>query len=149
MATTIIPADLTVTLSASLTLAGKSFDIEFNKTISDVTRADRNIVPVPFETEITIVQLFAAAVSKGTFTDFNGFFIANRDDTNAIRLRFARSGGDTVDIEIIAGGFFVLFSNQMSVNTTEAAFAAFVDMETISMQAVDAEVDIEYLAVQI
>lgn len=149
MATTIVAADATVTLSVALTLGGKAFDIEFNKTISDVTRADRNIVPVPFETEVTIVQLFAAAIEKGTFTDFNGFFMMNRDDANAIRLRFARSGGDTVDVQINPGDIFTLFNNQLSVNTTEAAFVAFVDMETISMQAVDAEVDIEYLAVQI
>lgn len=149
MATTIIVADAVVTLSVSLTLAGKPYDIEFSKTISDVTRADRNIVPVPFETEVSVVQLFAAAIEKGTFTDFNGFFIMNRDDTNAIRLRFARSGGDTVDIQLNPGDFFVLYNNQLSVNTTEAAFVGFVDMETISMQAVTAEVDVEYLAIQI
>lgn len=149
MATTITPADAVVTLGVTLTLGGKTFDTSFAKTLTSCTRADRNIVPVP-TSEIEIIQLStAAAIGKGTFSDFNGFFIMNRDDANFVRIRVSQNAGDTVDFKLEAGDFMVLWNKKIEVNTTEAAFTAFVDFDTVSMQADTATVDIEYLAVQI
>ena len=148
MATTIIPADALVTLNVTLTLGGKTFDVNFTKTISACTRADRNIVPVP-TSEVDIITLFAGAIDKGTFENFDGFFIMNRDNTNFVRFRVYETGGDTVDYRLDPGEFMILWNSKLEVNTTEAAFGAFVDFDTVSMQADSSEVDIEYLAVQI
>lgn len=148
MATTITPTDAVVKLTVALTLGGKTFDIEYSKTVSACTRADRNIVPVP-TTEVDIIQLFSAAIDKGTFIDFDGFFIMNRDDTNFVRFRITELGGDTVDFRLDPGEFMILWNSKMEVNTTEAAFGAFVDFNTVAMQADTAIVDIEYLAIKI
>jgi len=148
MATTISAADAVVSLGVTLTLAGKTFDVSFSKTLSSCTRADRNIVPVP-TSQVEIIQLVAAAIDRGTFKDFDGFFVMNRDDTNFVRIRISQNGGDTVDFKLEAGEFMILWNKKMEVNTTEAAFSAFVDFDMVSMQADTAAVDIEYLAVKI
>lgn len=151
MATTIVAADAVVTLTVTLTLGGKTFDISYSRTISSCTRADRNIVPVRFATEQDIIELFAgaAAIGKGSFASFDGFFVMNRDDTNFVRIRVSQNAGDTVDFRLDPGEFMILWNERIEVNTTEAAFGAFVDFDTVSMQADTAEVDIEYLAIKI
>jgi len=148
MATTVTPADAVVTLGVTLTLAGKTFDVSYSKTLSSCTRADRNIVPVP-TSQVGLVQLTAAAIAPGTFADFNGFFVMNRDDTNFVRIRFSQNAGDTVDFKLEAGQFMILWNKKLEVNTTEAAFSAFVDFDTVYVQADTAAVDVEYLAVEI
>ena len=149
MATTVTPADAVVTLGVTLTLAGKTFDVSYSKTLSSCTRADRNIVPVP-TSEIGLVQLTTpAAIGPGTFSDFDGFFVMNRDDTNFVRIRFSQNAGDTVDFKLEAGQFMILWNKKLEVNTTEAAFSAFVDFDTVYVQAATAAVDVEYLAVEI
>lgn len=151
MATTIVAADAIVTLTVTLSLGGKAFDISFTKTISSCTRADRNIVPVRVASEQEIVELFsgAGAIGKGSFASFDGFFIMNRDNTNFVRIRYSENGGDTVDFKLGPGDFMILWNEEIEVNTTEAAFGNFVDLDTVSMQADTAEVDIEYLAIKI
>lgn len=151
MATTITPSDAVIKLTLSLTLGGKSFDTEFSKTISNVTRADRNIVPVITASEQGIIQLFSgiANIGKGSFADFDAFAIMNRDDTNFVRIRWSEDGGDTVDMKLGPGEFMMLWNSKLEVNTTEADFGAFVDFDNVSMQADTAAVDIEYIAIEV
>lgn len=149
MATTIVPSDAIVTLTVALTLGEKTFDISFTKTLSSCTRADRNIVPIPIGVGTDLIELFAAAIDKGTFTDFDGFFVMNRDNANFVRIRWSENGGDTVDMRLDPGEFMIFWNSKLEVNTTQAAFGAFVDFDTVTMQADTAPVDVEYLAVQI
>lgn len=149
MSTTITPADAVITLTVALTLGGKSFDIEYNKTLSSCTRADRNIFPAPTSQVELVALADAAGITKGSFTDFDGFFVINRDDTNFVRLRVSQNGGDTVDFKLEAGDFMILWNKKMETNITEAAFGSFVDFDTVSVQADTATVDLEFLAVQI
>lgn len=151
MPTTITPSDAVIKLTLSLTLGGKNFDTEFSKTISNVTRADRNIVPVITASEQEIIQLFSgiSAIGKGSFADFDAFAIMNRDDTNFVRIRWSEDGADTVDMRLDPGEFMMLWNSKLEVNTTEAAFGAFVDFDNVSMQADTATVDIEYIAIEV
>lgn len=151
MATTIVPAPAVITLGVTLTLGGKEYDISFQRTITAVTRADRNIVPVITAAEQGIIQLFsgATAIGKGDFADYDGFFIMNRDDTNFVRIRWTDTGGDTVDMRLDPGEFMVFWNSKLEVNTTEAAFGAFVDFDNVFLQADTASVDIEYLAIEV
>lgn len=149
MATTIVPADAIVTLTVTLTLGGKPFDIEFQKTVGSCTNALREVIEVPFAGEVDIFGLTAASVDKGTFTDFNGFFIMNRDDTNFVRLRWLETGGDTADFKLEPGEFMILWNSKVEVNTTGGAFAAFVDLDTVAVQADTADVDVEFLAIKV
>lgn len=149
MATTIVPADATVTLTVSLTLGGKTFDIEFANTVSNCTSALREVIEVPFAGEVDLFGLTSASVDKGTFLDFDGFFIMNRDDTNFVRLRWLETGGDTVDFKLNPGEFMILWNSKIEVNTTGGAFAAFVNLDTVAVQADTADVDLEFLAIKV
>lgn len=149
MATTIVAADAVVTLSVALTLGGKVFDIEFQNTVSSCTNALREVIEIPFAGEVDIFGLTAASVDKGTFKDFDGFFLMNRDNTNFIRLRWLEAGGDTVDFKLKAGKFMILWAKEIEVNTTGAAFGAFVNLDTVAVQADTADVDVEFLAIKI
>lgn len=149
MATTIIPGDAVVTLGVTLSLGGKTFDISFSNTVSSCTSALREIITVPI-TEVDMFGLTSSTtVGKGTFVDFDGFFIMNRDDTNFIRLRWLETGGDTVDFKLEAGQFMILWNSSIEVNVTGAAFAAFVTLDTVVTQADTAPVDIEMLAIKV
>lgn len=149
MATTITPGDAVVTLGVTLELAGKSFDINFSKTVSSCTSALREVIEVP-TTEVDIFGLISAGtIDKGTFLDFDGFFIMNRDDTNFIRLRWLQTGGDTVDFKLEAGDFMILWNPSAEVNVTGGAFGAFVSLDTVAVQADTAAVDIEMLAIKV
>ena len=148
MATTITAADAIVTLTVALTLGDKPFDIEFSKTLGSATQALREVISIP-TSEVDLFGLTGAAVDKGSFTDFNGFFIMNRDDTNFVRLRWLETGGDTVDFKLEPGDFMILWNSIIEVKTTGAAFAAFVQLDTVAVQADTAAVDVEFLAVQI
>ncbi len=148
MATTIVAADATITHTVALTLGGKAFDISFTRTLSSCTVADRRVVNVP-TSEIDLITLTAAAVGKGQFSSFDGFWIVNRDDTNFVRLRVREAGGDTADFRLDPGEWMCFWNSKMEVNTTAAAFGAFIDWDTIAVQADTASVDLEYLAVKI
>ena len=148
MATTIVPDDAVVTLSVTLTLGGKTFDISFSKTLSDATQALREVINVP-TSEVDLFGLTGAAIDKGSFIDFDGFFIMNRDDTNFVRLRWLETGGDTVDFKLEPGDFMILWNSDMEVNTTGAAFGAFVTLDTVAVQADTSAVDVEFLAIKI
>ena len=148
MATVIVPADAVVTLGVTLTLGGKTFDITASKTLSSATLADRRIVNVP-TSEVDLITLTAAVVGKGQFSAFDGFFIVNRDDTNFVRLRIRQAAGDTADVRLDAGDFMCFWNSKLEVNTTAAAFGAFVDWDTVAVQANTAAVDLEYLAIAI
>lgn len=148
MATTIIAADATITTTGTLLLGGKSFDFTVTKVISSCTQALKEIIEVP-TSQVDIFGLTAAVVGKGTFLDFNFFIIINRDDTNFVRLRWLETGGDTVDFQLDPGDFMILNNSSVEVNTTGAAFGAFVTLDTVAVQADTAAVDLEMVAYKI
>jgi len=148
MATTVTPADLVVTTAATLTLAGKTFDISASKTIASVKNADKRIIRVP-TSQIDVVQVISAAVGKGTFDTFNFAAFINRDDTNYVRIRIRKGGADTVDFRLDAGQMMTFWNSKISVSATAAAFAAFQDYDSVAMQANTAAVDIEYLVAKV
>ena len=150
MATTIIPATLTVQLTATLSLAGKDFDIDVTEAIASVTNADKRIIPIPI-TEVDAVQVLeaVAGVGKGRFEDFNFAVFVNRDDTNFVRIRAIEPAGNTVDFRLDAGQFMVFWNANIETNQTGAAFGAFVNFETFAFQADTAPVDVEYLVAQV
>ena len=61
-----------------------------------------------------------------------------------MRIRVAKTAGLTYDVKLEAGKYFILGNNKESASETNAAFVAFVDIDSISAQADTAPVDIEY-----
>lgn len=146
MPSTITAGTLVVELTTTLTLNTETFNISNKLTITNINQADKRILSIPFASEVVIVN-FDTVVGAGTFIGANVKYlqIVNKDSANFIRIRVAKTGGQTFDVKLEAGKFFILGNNKESVSETEAAFVSFEDIDSISAQADTASVDIEYL----
>lgn len=145
MATTITSTSFTSTITEQVTINGQTINSENQLTIEGVNAVDKRIMTLPLGSEVTIVQ-FASAVAAGQFIrgDMKYLRITNKDTVNYARIRMKKSGADTVDLRLNAGGSFMLDNAKLSVSATAAAFSVFQDADSISGQAYTADVDIEF-----
>jgi len=146
MPTSITPSDLTVTISTAITLNGQTINSENILTVDDVINHDKRIMTIPFASEVVVIG-FGTAVAQGTFIrgDLKYLQITNLDTLNFVRIRVKKNGSQTFDIKLDAGKTFILGNTSESVSATAVAFSAFVDADSINMQADTADVDIEYV----
>lgn len=129
MATSITPATLTLTLTGAITLDGEDKGFSITNTIASIAQVRNVIVNVPFASEIGLLdRVGAAAGGVGALTNFDVFIVQNMDDTNFCRIRVNENGGDTIDKKLLFGEWLVFFNEEFEVNTTEAAFGAFVSL---------------------
>lgn len=150
MATTITPSAGSLKVEFTLNFGTK--DYGFTKTIAynAVTNAMQDIMTLPLGSETEIVGIAGAAgMGRGLFDSFNLLILTNQDDTNFARIRMSQNGGDTFDYKLLPGQLMIITSDQIEVNTTEAAFGAFVAADMISGQPNTAAVDIEYTIIKI
>lgn len=145
MATTIVPANLTVTISEEVNLNNQPISSKNELVIANVNEVDKRIMSIPTSSEVTVVA-FATAVAAGTFVrgDLKYVRITNKDTVNYARIRVKKNGADTFDTRLDAGQSFIMGNTKESVSATAAAFATFQDADSINMQAYDAAIDIEY-----
>ena len=141
-------ADFTATLTVTGIIDGNTYSLTQASTITGVTEAINRRVTIPSATEVDITAI-AAAVGLGALSSLAYFAIRNTDTTNFVRMRSADTGAETVDTKIEAGRTQIINNTKVSVSETEAAFAAFTDIDTISFQADTADVVIEVIALQI
>lgn len=133
MASIVVPADLTVTLTMTLTLDGENRDVEITHTISSIVEYRNVIVDVPFGSELEILARTAAG-GLGELTGSVAMLIQNLDDTNFCRVRVNEAGGDTFDKKLLPNEWLMFFNQEMETNVAEAAFVAFVDFNEIKAQ---------------
>ena len=145
MATTIVPANLTVTISEEVNLNNQPISSKNELVIANANEVDKRIMSIPTSSEVTVVS-FATAVAAGTFVrgDLKYVRITNKDTVNYARIRVKKNGADTFDTRLDAGQSFIMGNTKESVSATAAAFATFQDADSINMQAYDAAIDIEY-----
>jgi hypothetical protein len=150
MATTITPENLTVTISEVITLNGQTINSENQLVIQSVNEFDKRIMTIPTASEVTVIS-FGSAVAAGTFIrgDMKYLRVTNLDAVNYARIRVKKSGADTFDTKLDAGKSFMIGNTKESVSAAGAAFATFVDADSINMQADTANVDIEYVVASI
>lgn len=148
MATTITPSDAVITQTVAYTEGAETRTVTFSKTISSVSQSMNRLVDVP-TAEVELATLTSAVVGKGQSESFNFFSLVNRDDTNFIRLRIFETGGDTADFKLEPGDWFTIWNSKLEVNTAQGAFAAFVDWDTIALQADTATTQAEFVALTI
>ena len=150
MATTITPANLTVTINTSIILNGQAINSENTLIIEDVAQYDKRIMSIPIASEVTVIG-FSTAVAAGTFVsgDLKYLQITNLDELNFVRIRMKKNGAATFDIKLDAGKSFILGNTKESVSATAVAFSAFVDADSVNAQADTGEVDIEYVVASI
>ena len=150
MASTIVPQTLTVTISEAIVLNNQPINSENQLLITEVNEFDKRIMALPINSEVTIVA-FATAVAAGTFIrgDAKYFRITNKDTVNYARIRVKKNGADAFDVRLDAGKTFMLGNAKLNTSDTAASFATFEDADSISGQAYDAAVDVEYVVASI
>lgn len=143
MATTITPADLTVSISESITLNGYTRSGTNTLTISNVAEVDNRIINVG-TSEVDILG-FGSANGQGSFvrTDVKYIRITNLDDTNYVTLGVSKTGADTFFIKLEAGKSFMLGNDDLEIDASGGASSAFVEADNISAKANGAACDVE------
>jgi len=144
MATSITAADLIVTITESVTLAGSDRGSSTQLTITDVTEVDSRIINVG--TSETDIIGFGSANGQGSFirTDVKYIRITNKDDTNYVTLGVSKDSDETFFVKLEAGKSFILGCDDIEANTNGAASTSFVEADAISAKANGAAVDLEY-----
>lgn len=143
MATTITPADLTVTIQEQWTAGGSDRGSTSTLTISNVVNYTNKIVEVG--TSAVDILEFGAANSAGTYsrTDVKYIRITNLDDTNYITVGMRDDSGDEFLVKVEAGHSFMVCNDELEANTSGAGFSAFSEADAITCQANGAACDVE------
>lgn len=140
MASTIVNASLSVAITESVTLNGKSYGNINNLSIPNINEVDQRILTIP--TSLIEVVKYGTAAGAGTFvrTDVKYLRITNKDDTNYVRIKVS-NGSDQFWVKLEAGKSFELHNGLIETANT---FNAWADIDTIEAIADTAAVDIEY-----
>ena len=147
MATTITPANAAITAAITGLTALKLADVSESVTVSANTEGYVKTLSVDTAAERVILD--STNIDSMGALSFDGVFIINKDDTNFVRIRLADTGLHTVDLQLDAGRFLFFWNRGISVSTTEAAFAAFTNIDTIVAQADTASCDVQIVAFRI
>lgn len=140
MASTIVNASLSVAITESVTLNGKSYGNINNLSIPNINEVDQRILTIP--TSLIEVVKYGTAAGAGTFvrTDVKYLRITNKDDTNYVSIKVS-NGSDQFWVKLEAGKSFELHNGLIETANT---FNAWADIDTIEAIADTAAVDIEY-----
>lgn len=135
-------ADLTVTISESLSLNGKEHGAKNTQTISSVFEVDHRIVTAT-TTEQSIL-LFDAAVAAGTFEDGTVKYIrlTNLDSTNFISVRVL-GNSEEYFVRLEPGGSFITGNSLMDANATGNQSLTFGNIDSILAKADTANCKLE------
>ena len=155
MATTITPAEMTITVTESVTLNGVDFGSTLTRTIADIAEISKRIITVT-TTESVIATFSAATPAAGHYLAANVRYIrfTNLDNANFITLTFRNQDNDEVAIKLDNGQSLIWNgdnANGMSAvfNATQDADAAsdtaFGSLTNIQADANTADVDLEMI----
>ena len=111
MATTVTDANLTVTITDSVTLNGQSYGNTNILTIASIDEVYQRVVSVPITTYTSLFEL-GAATGQGIVTAANTkyFRITNLDDTNYVNLKIAdiATANYSFVVKLEAGKSFIM-----------------------------------------
>ena len=148
MATTVTPANLTVTITEQYTLNNVAYGNTINKTFTTNGEIYQRVMAVK-QSELTSLIDFGTADGRGTVDKSNYvyFRITNLDDTNFLTLHITT--GDTFFYKLKAGESLLLMDNEMDAIASSTTFGAFADITNISAQANTDGVDVELMCVTV
>lgn len=139
-------ADLTIALTTSITLNGNERNTTNQLVIPDITEYGSRIMTIPSSTEITVLN-FSSENAAGTYIKGNveHIQISNLDAVNYARIRVSKVSAYGFDVRLDPGKSFMMGNTKEYASSVGATFVTFVDCDSISMQAITAPVDIEYV----
>ena len=146
MATTIIPANCTITITESYNLNGVSYGNTTNKTYTSQGEVIQRVMSIG----VAFTEIFNATTIDGrgqvVVNDWAYFRITNLDDTNFLTLRLYDST-DSQFFKIEAGESFFLMSPEIDIDASGTTFNAFSDVNEIGAIADTAACDVELMMV--
>ena len=156
MATTIVPSNLTVTISESYTLNGVDYGNTMNKTYIDNGQVSQRVMSISPKTVGEETNHFTTILSLNTLdakgqvvrADYKYFRITNLDDTNTLNLRFFNNA-DYVAVKVLPSSSFLLMDNGIDVPASDTAVLAIADISEIVGQSYSSteSLDIEFVMV--
>ena len=146
MATTIIPANCTITITESYNLNGVSYGNTTNKTYTSQGEVIQRVMSIG----VAFTEIFNATTIDGrgqvVVNDWAYFRITNLDDTNFLTLRLYDST-DSQFFKLEAGESFFLMSPEIDIDASGTTFNAFSDVNEIGAIADTATCDVEVLMI--
>jgi hypothetical protein len=145
MATTVTNANLTVTLTDSVTLNGQAYGNTNTLTIGAIDEVYNRVVELPIGSFTPLLQLGATGQGSLTAANVKYIRVTNLDDTNYVNLKIF--GTDTMVMKLEAGKSFIMggasFDAVASANIAQGAVSynsAFVMSGEALVAACDVEV---------
>ena len=106
MATTVTNANLTVTLTDSVTLNGQAYGNTNTLTIGAIDEVYNRVVELPIGAFTPLLQLGSTGQGSITAAYVNYIRVTNLDDTNYVNLKIF--GTDTMVMKLEAGKSFIM-----------------------------------------
>lgn len=154
MATTIVPSNLTVTISESYTLNGVDYGNTMNKTYIDNGQVSQRIMTIAAEGDGgTWTDILALSTADGqgqvVKTEYKYFRITNLDDTHTLHFRVATGANEFHSFEVTPSSSFLLMDAGVDYTTTSGAAITFKDIIAIAGQSSNAteSLDVEFVMV--
>ena len=155
MATTVIPANLTVNIVESYSLNGVDYGNSMSKTYIDNGQVSQRIMSIAgkgTESSIFTDILELSTVDgqgKVVKADYKYFRINNLDTVNTLNLRFFTTGTEYVSVKVLPGSTFLLMDNGLDVTSSAAGAITFTEITKIAGQSSSETVaiDVEFVMV--
>ena len=155
MATTIIPANLTVNIVESYSLNGVDYGNSMTKTYIDNGQVSQRVMSIAGKgTESSIftdILELSTVDGQGQVVkaDYKYFRINNLDTVNTLNLRFLTTGTEYVSVKVLPASTFLLMDNGLDVTSSAAGAITFTEITKIAGQSSSETeaIDVEFVMV--
>ena len=147
MATTVTDANLTVTITDSVTLNGQAYGNTNTLTVASIDEVYQRVITVPITAYTSLFEL-AAASTLGTLIAANVkyFRVTNLDDTNDAYLKIAdaASASESFTVKINPGKSFIMGGVSFAAAASDLGAApTWEDTMEVQAVAITSPVDLE------
>jgi hypothetical protein len=151
MASSLTPSNFHITIKEEHVIKGVKTLNENRYVLSDITNVDRRIVTIPQTSSVDLIKVNGVNPGAGTFPSSSIKYvrITNLDTTSSLAVSFTSSDngdGPSYWIMSCAPTSSVMFSNT-HVSGSDFSGTFDQDIETISVYALNNDVDLEYVVV--
>ena len=157
MATTIIPANLTVNIVESYSLNGVDYGNSMTKTYIDNGQVSQRVMSIAGKGAGTEISVFTDILELSTVdgqgqvvtADYKYFRINNLDTVNTLNLRFFTTGTEYVSVKVLPASTFLLMDNGLDVTSSPIGAITFTEITKIAGQSSSETVaiDVEFVMV--
>ena len=155
MATTIIPANLTVNIVETYSLNGVDYGNSMTKTYIDNGQVSQRVMSIAGKgTESSVftdILELSTVDGQGQVVkaDYKYFRINNLDTVNTLNLRFLTTGTEYVSVKVLPASTFLLMDNGLDVTSSAAGAITFTEITKIAGQSSSETeaIDVEFVMV--